>query len=247
MKRILAFLVALACLAAMPVSLAAAPAGAADFAHWAIVIVAGDDRAHNGNPSQVFDNARTDLAHAFAGIGFAPANMAQFSVDPGPAAQTSDIAAIADALWDLSERAPAGCLIYFTSHGSPDGIVVNQDILTPHELGGIVTNACGARPSVIVISACYSGQFVPALSGPNRVVITAARADRTSFGCGEFDKYTFFDDCFLRALPLVKGFAALGGKVQECVAFREKQLDATPPSEPQLSVGAKVGFTLRWK
>jgi hypothetical protein len=246
MKRILAFLLALACLAAAPVSLAAAPAGAADFAHWAVVIVAGDDHAYNGNPSRVFDNARTDLARAFAGIGFAPANMAQFSVDPSPTTRTSDIAAIADTLWDLSERAAAGCLIYFTSHGSPDGILVNQEILTPHELGGIVTNACGARPSVIVMSACYSGQFVPDLSAPNRVVITAARADRTSFGCGEFDKYTFFDDCFLRALPLVQGFAALGDKVRECVAFREKQLDASPPSDPQVSVGAKVAAAFDW-
>jgi hypothetical protein len=238
-RQFLAFVLALACLAA-------APARAADFANWAVLIVAGDDRAHNGNPSRVFDNARHDLARAFAGIGFSPANMAQFSVDPDGGAEATSIPLIADTLWDLTARAPGGCLIYFTSHGSPDGIVTGRDILAPAQFGRIVSNACGTRPSVIVMSACYSGQFVPALSGPNRVVITAARPDRTSFGCGEFDKYTFFDDCFLRALPMANGFPALGGLVQDCVAFREKQLNATPPSEPQLSVGTAVAGDFDW-
>lgn len=224
----------------------AAPARAADFANWAVLVVAGDDRAHSGAPSQVFDNARHDLTRAFAGIGFSPANMAQFSVDPDRGALATSVPMIADTLWDLTNRASAGCLIYFTSHGSPDGIVANRDILTPDQFGRMVSNSCGAKPSVIVMSACYSGQFVPALAGPDRVVITAARPDRASFGCGEFNKYTFFDDCFLRALPLVGGFAALGEKVQECVAFREKQLNATPPSEPQVAVGAQVGTSLNW-
>ncbi len=66
--------------------------------------------------------------------------------------------------------------------------------------------------------------------------MTAARADRTSFGCGEADKYTFFDDCFLRAIPHAEDFAGLGGQVQTCVAVRERQMNASPPSEPQVSV-----------
>src|SRR5262249_40940993 len=137
----------------------------------------------------------------------------------------------------LSGRAPDGCLIYFTSHGTPDGIVIDQRVLEPQKLGVIVGNACGSKPSVIVMSACYSGQFVPALRGDNRVVLTAARPDRTSLGCGEMDHYTFFDDCFLRALPMAGDFPSLGGLVQQCVAEREQQMKATPPSEPQLDIG----------
>ncbi len=103
-------------------------------------------------------------------------------------------------------------------------------------------------PAWWVVSSCFSGQFVPVLAGDNRVVITAARPDRTSFGCGELDQYTFFDDCFLRALAQVGDFAVLGGKVQECVAFREEQLKASPPSEPQVSVGPKAtASALRWR
>ena len=43
--------------------------------------MAGDYRAHSGAPSKVFDNARHDLATAFAKLGFKRANMLQFSVD----------------------------------------------------------------------------------------------------------------------------------------------------------------------
>jgi hypothetical protein len=225
--------------------LGAMPALAAGFSDWAVLVVAGDNRAHNGKPSQVFDNARKDLAKAFTGMGFAPGNMEQFSVNPG--ARETSAAGIASTLWDLSNRAPGGCLIYFTSHGTPDGIIIADGQLEPRKMAAVVNNACGGKPSVVVISSCFSGQFVPVLADDNRIVITAARPDRTSFGCGEMDQYTFFDDCFLRSLALVGDFGSLGGRVQECVAFREEQMKATPPSEPQVSVGKNVAATLRWK
>jgi hypothetical protein len=232
---------------ALGLLLAATPAFANDFASWSVLVVAGDNKAHSGAPSQVFDNARRDLVKAFVGLGFSPANVAQFSVNPDATAGETGTGNIANGLWDLVKRAPGGCLIYFTSHGTPDGIVVGGSVVPPARMQSVINNACGARPSVVVMSACFSGQFVPALEQANRVVITAARPDRTSFGCGELDQYTYFDDCFLRALPLVGDFAVLGSKVQECVAFREQQTGAKPPSEPQVSVGAAVGATMRWK
>jgi hypothetical protein len=224
-----------------------ASAAAADFSKWAVLVVAGDNHAHSGAPSHVFDNARHDLVKAFTGIGFAPANIAQFAVSPDPAAQHSNVPAIANTLWDLTSRAPDGCLIYFTSHGTEDGIVIDQDVMGPTTFAKIVQNACGTKPSVIVMSSCFSGQFVPPLEGENRMVLSAARPDRTSFGCGELDQYTFFDDCFLRALPMAGDFPRLGDLTRQCVAFREKQMNATPPSKPQLSVGPKVAAGLKWK
>ena len=219
----------------------------ADFSHWAVVLVAGDYRAHSGAPSKVFDNARHDLAAAFAKIGFSKANMVQFSVDYDEGTQHTTVPDIAAALQNVAARARAGCLIYFTSHGTPDGIIVGDGLLGPNAMHDMVNSACGNRPSVIVMSSCYSGQFVAPLQGDNRIVMTAARPDRTSFGCGELDHYTFFDDCFLRAIPMAGDFPGLGGLAQQCVAFREQQMKATPPSEPQVSVGPNVIFTLRWK
>jgi hypothetical protein len=46
---------------------------------------------------------------------------------------------------------------------------------------------------------------------------------------------------------MVGDFPSLGGLVQQCVAEREQQMKATPPSEPQVSVGSQVIFTLRWR
>jgi hypothetical protein len=97
---------------------------------------------------------------------------------------------------------------------------------------------------VVVISACFSGVFVPALAGRNRMVLTAARPDRASFGCGEQDEYTFFDACVLGALPQAHDFAALGTAAQACVAKREAETGAMPPSEPQMEVGVALRPTL---
>ena len=219
----------------------------ADFSHWAVVLVAGDYRAHSGAPSKVFDNGRRDLANAFAKIGFSKANMVQFSVDYDEGTQHTGINEIATALQSVAARAKEGCLIYFTSHGVPEGIIVGDAVLAPNHMRDIVNNACGTRPAVIVMSACYSGSFVAPLQADSRIIMTAARPDRTSFGCGEMDQYTFFDDCYLRALPMASDFPGLGGLVQQCVAEREVQMKATPPSEPQVNVGPGVVFTLKWK
>jgi hypothetical protein len=227
--------------------LAAWPASAANFSNWAVVIIAGDDHSHSGGPSQVFDNARRDLARAFAGIGFNPNNMVQFSVDPAKDADQTDATAITNGMWDASGRAPGGCLIYFTSHGTPTGIVMNGGIMTPDNWSHVVNNACGTKPAVIVMSSCFSGQFVPALAGPNRMVFTAARPDRTSFGCGDDDHYTFFDGCFLQSLPASGNFPDLAARTKDCVAKLEDQVGVDYPSEPQLFIGQNVASQLSWR
>jgi hypothetical protein len=232
---------------ALMLCLLAVPASAANFSNWAVVIIAGDNHAHSGAPSQVFDNARRDLARAFTSIGFNPDNITQFSVDPGKDAQQTDATNIADGLWDTTTRAPGGCLIYFTSHGTPSGIVMNGGIMTPDNWSHIVNNACGSKPAVIVMSSCYSGQFVPGLAGANRMVMTAARPDRTSFGCGDDDHYTFFDGCFLQTLPQTGNFRDLALQTQQCVSKLETQMGVDYPSEPMIAMGKQVGDSLTWR
>jgi len=232
---------------ALMLCLLALPASAANFSDWAVVIIAGDDHAHSGAPSQVFDNARRDLARGFASIGFNPNNMTQFSVDPAPDAQQTDATDIANGLWDTTGRAKSGCLIYYTSHGTPTGIVMNGGVMTPDNWSHIVNNACGSKPAVIVMSSCYSGQFVPALAGANRMVFTAARPDRTSFGCGDDDHYTYFDGCFLQSLPQSGSFPDLAKQTIGCVSKLEAQTGVDYPSEPQLFIGQGVASQLSWR
>ncbi len=236
--------------------IAASPgrAVAGAFSDWAVIVVAGDDRAHDGSPSEVFDNGRRDVASALTRIGFAPANIAQFSVDPdthkGTAASSQG--EISRALWGLSDQAPAGCLAYFTSHGNGDGILIGGEIFSPSHMALILGNACGDKPTVIIVSACFSGTFInqyaPELQAPNRFVLTAARTDRTSFGCGAADRYTFFDQCVLESLPKVGSFPDLAVTVQSCVALRERAVGVQAASEPQVFMGSEIAKTLpRWR
>ncbi|HEY0438348.1 MAG TPA: C13 family peptidase, partial [Phenylobacterium sp.] len=203
----------------------AAPAAAGPFGDWSAVVVAGDWHAHSGGPSEAFDNARRDVTQALERVGFAPGNLRQFSVRPerykDDGLGKSEPQAIYNALADLTSRAQGGCLVYFSSHGAPAGVVIDQQFLPPGVLAQMLNTTCGTRPTVVIVSACFSGVFVPALAGPNRMVLTAARPDRSSFGCGEADKYPYFDQCVLESLPHVGDFAALGRTVQACVAARE--------------------------
>jgi hypothetical protein len=92
--------------------------------------------------------------------------------------------------------------LFLTSHGSEDHrLFVGMDPLPlrqiqPRDLRASLDDA-GIRWRVIVVSACYSGGFVDALRDPDTLVITAARADRSSFGCDSDSKITWFGKAFL--------------------------------------------------
>lgn len=223
---------------------ALAPACAAGFSDWAAVIVAGDSYAHSGKRSDVFDNGRTTIARELVEIGFKPENIRQFSDRPKhypqghPAQSTPD--AIAKGLSEAAARAKSGCLAYFTSHGDEQGIGIGDDLLTPKGLARMLDRSCGRRPAVVIVSACYSGVFVPRLKGPARIVLTAAAADRSSFGCGETDKYTYFDTCVVAELPKAGDFEAFSKRAIACVRAREQKEEVDLPSNPQLFVGAEA-------
>lgn len=238
MGRLLAFLAALLWAAAGGAQAASA------FSDWSAVVVAGDWHAHDGGPSEGFDNARRDVSAALVRAGFPAQNVRQFSVRPerykDTKPQKSELDGIYAALDGLSAQVHGGCLFYITSHGSPQGATLDQDLLRPGVLADMLDRTCGARPTVVVISACFSGVFVPTLARPNRMVVTAARPDRTSFGCGQDIKYPYFDDCFLSSMSAAKDFGSLAGAVRECVRAREIAEGLTPPSEPQIWVGPQL-------
>jgi hypothetical protein len=114
-------------------------------------------------------------------------------------------------------------------------------------MAAMIDNACGSRPTVVFVAACFSGVFVNALSGPNRFVMTAARPDRPSFGCGDNDHYTFFDNCWLDSIGGTGDFSGLANSIRACVSHKEQQIGALP-SEPQLQIGAIAAAELpHWR
>ncbi|ADG09808.1 peptidase C13 [Caulobacter segnis] len=217
---------------------------AGPFSNWTAVVVAGDYHAHSGGPTEAFDNARRDVAKALVELGFERDSVRQFSVRPGrypaDAPGQADTRTLHEALRAGTQSAKAGCLFYISSHGGPEGAILGKEMLRPHLLAAILDDACPNRPSVVVISACFSGVFIPPLQKSDRLILTAARADRASFGCGESDKYPYFDACFLASVPDAHDFAALGARVQTCVARKENETGAEPASEPQVWIGAAL-------
>jgi hypothetical protein len=217
------------------------------FADWTAVVIAGDYHASSGAESEAFDNARRDVSAQLARFGFSPAHIVQFSTRPdrypGQMPRKADLTTIREGMREAGERAKGGCLVYYTSHGVPGGLVLateGERHITPGTLNQAIDNACPGRPSVVVLSACFSGGFIPGLARNDRMIFTAARSDRTSFGCGESDVYPYFDTCFLKESPSARDFVNLAQRVAGCVAAKEAETGARPPSEPQLWIGPAI-------
>ena len=220
------------------------------FDGWASAVIAADWRDSDGRPIAAFDNARRDLTAAFQRAGFDPDAMVSVSLRPdvpNPVEAEDSLRLFAEA----AERAPRGCLFYVTSHGSPEGLAFGPEAtLAPERLIPILRKICGDRPTVVVLSACFSGVFVDGLKGPNRMVMTAARRDRSSFGCAADATYPYFDECVLDGLTTAPDFIALSRTTTACVAAREQAESLTPASEPQTAIGANMQLllpTLRFK
>jgi hypothetical protein len=231
---------------------AACAAAASPFADWAAIVVAGDHEDSDGASTEGFDNARRDVSNDLLKVGFAPSNLAEFSTRPREYRREhvllSEPNRIANTLTKLAHKTHGGCLVYFSSHGEPDGLVVGDYVVPPQALADVVDRACETRPTVVILSACFSGVMLPPLKGANRMILTAARRDRTSFGCGQADRYPYFDQCVIETFPASSDFPSLGQAVQRCVAAREKREGVAPASHPQLWVGANARTSLpRWR
>lgn len=208
------------------------------FAGWTTAVIQADWRDGRGQPIDAFDNAREDLVEAFVRAGLPRDSLVEASLETQPPP------VVLQRVAETATRSTRGCLLYFTSHGAPDHMVFGEARMTPDIMANLVRRICGARPTVVVVSACYSGQFVNALEGPNRMVLTAARRDRTSFGCGADDRYPWFDGCVLEAMPAAVDFLSLAAGARACVARKETEAGVALPSEPQLFVGAEMQMRL---
>ena len=131
---------------------------------------------------------------------------------------------------------------FMTSHGSKNaGFYLSRGgILTPAKLGQMLQATCGDAPTVVLISACFSGQFlVPEMAGKNRIILTAARNDRPSFGCSADTTYTYWDECLIDNIPDSRTWSELSLGVKACINEKETRL-GYDPSHPQAFFGEAV-------
>ena len=209
-------------------------------ARWQVVLAAGDDA------EPVFDNATRALSQRLAAAGVPAANIHRLSAS-GAELEAEVEPSIASVLLKRIASLPARpgdrCLIFLTSHGEHGAglwLARSNTTVSPDELAQALSRGCAAVPTVVVVSACYSGGFATGkMAKPNRIVLTAARNDRPSFGCQVHRVYNFFDECLLDALPKSATWRAVADGSRQCVRRMERAL-GEQPSEPQAYFGAGV-------
>ena len=136
-------------------------------------------------------------------------------------------------------------VLYLSSHGSPNHqlfvnfppLILQQ--LTPAALQRMLQDA-KIKWRVIIVSSCYSGGYVEPLKDPYTLVITASRADRTSFGCENHADFTYFGQAYFqealrRTTSMVDAFEI----AKNSIAERERAEGLTP-SEPQMYLGSAI-------
>ena len=191
----------------------------------------------------VFRSEATGAAQIVAGrFGNGPINV-QYNSKKGGGATIEALAMSLQVAANGMDAENDVLFLILTSHGSRAGLAVKAgrltQTLTPSNLADMLART-GVRYKVVVISACYSGVFIPRLANPDTLVITAADADHPSFGCRDKAKWTYFGNAFFnialrRARSLKDAFVV----ARELVKKRELR-ERFDPSNPLLTGGENV-------
>lgn len=195
---------------------------------------------------KAFDNAVARFAKDLTNrAGIAATDIQRFSANPSPDSMLSDVDAVMRVIGTLQAAPGQACLVFMTGHGMRNNGIVfprSKDYLDAKQLDRVLTLGCGAQPTVVIMSACYSGLYANRrVARDNRIIITATNRDRPSFGCGAQNEFTFFDGCFLTAFedPRGRTWEDVAAMAMACVADLERADDYVP-SRPLLMVGKSV-------
>ena len=133
-------------------------------------------------------------------------------------------------------------ILYTTGHGAQIGLVYQDGddgfaIVSPTRLQKVL-DGLGIRNRMLLLSACFSGVFLAPLASPTTAIVTAASADRTSFGCAADNDWTFFGDALINhALRKSQPLAAAVEEARTAISGWETQANLTP-SQPSILIGA---------
>ncbi|MCK7595410.1 C13 family peptidase [Pseudomarimonas salicorniae] len=175
------------------------------------------------------------------------------TLDAAPIASVSNLRRALQGLARVMDTEEDLLWLFMTSHGSEDHQLylgldpLPLDWLDPATLRQLLEEA-GIRWRVIVVSACYSGGFIEPLRDEHSLLITAARADRPSFGCGVQSQITWFGEAFLvEALNQGLGFDAAYREARRRIRERERE-EEERPSYPQIALGQAIAPRLEaWR
>jgi hypothetical protein len=139
-------------------------------------------------------------------------------------------------------------VLYTTSHGNQLGLAYHYGdtgygVLSPARLAAALAEV-GIERRILIISACYSGVFVAPLAGEHSAILTAAAAERSSFGCDPENDWTFFGDALInRAMRQPVPLAEVARTTSRTIAEWETQKRLLA-SLPQSAIGFGVNAWL---
>lgn len=178
-----------------------------------------------------------------------------------PAATPNNFQAAIGKIAQLMDPKEDLLVLFVTSHGAQDGSVALQE---KGRMGGALRalnlraslQQAGIGAKLVIVSACFSGHFILPFSNDDTVVLTAAAADKTSFGCEPSRDWTYFGDAlFNHAMRGGGGVLDAFSQARGIIAKWEDRLlrdwEAKPasvrareeqplPSNPQSSAGDRA-------
>ncbi|MEH6544719.1 MAG: C13 family peptidase [Porticoccaceae bacterium] len=175
------------------------------------------------------------------------------SIDDRPLATITSIENGLMAIAKKMDKEQDILFLFLTSHGSKDfKLSLNQKGLS---LGSLDSNKLAStlketkiKHKVIVISACYSGGFIEELKDDHTMIITAASAKKTSFGCADNNQFTYFGEAYFKeSMDTSTSFHGAFENAKNLIAEWEKEQDIKP-SEPQISSTPQIEEHLeKWR
>ena len=152
---------------------------------------------------------------------------------------TKEIASVSNQEADL-------VIVYISSHGSRNTIATKRGQTTgfiwDSDLARMFKSLRGLR-TVFFVQACYSGSLIDKLEDRRRIIITAAAANRQSFGCGTQDRFTYFGSALAEVLSsgsssLKEIYSALLILIGNKEDVLRQRIDPPPErSDPQIWIG----------
>jgi hypothetical protein len=135
------------------------------------------------------------------------------------------------------------------SHGDPVSGLAYRDgenaagMIAPQRLTNLL-DGVGFKRRMVLLSACYSGIFIPLLTNDQTIIVTAASSQRPSFGCAPGNDWTFFGDALMNhALRKPQKFDAAVAEAFGLITQWEGTLELKP-SRPQVFVGENARIWL---
>jgi hypothetical protein len=140
-------------------------------------------------------------------------------------------------------------ILYLTAHGHwatgvayKDGEKATGNI-APARLAALL-NEVGIKNRLVIVSACYSGVFIPALQNETTVTMTAASSEKPSFGCRAENDWTFFGDALINTAMRQPTKAEDAFAAARVLISQWETAERLSPSNPQIDVGTNARLWL---